>query len=138
MLKRDPRVLADFRGDWRVHREIAQARGPGARFEGIARWGEADGGLSYVETGTMTLAGQPPMAAERRYFWTEDLSVLFDDGRFFHRVPAAGGTAQHWCDPDSYTLVYDFDAWPDFTVDWRVTGPRKDYRAHTAYRRETR
>ena len=97
-------------------------------FENVARFHYAHRGTCRV-----AVAGQPKMAAERRYFWAQDLSVYFEDGRFFHRVPAEGGTAHHWCDPDRYTLVYDFSGWPRFTVDWRVTGPRKNYSAHTSY-----
>ena len=137
MLRPAHRVLSDFKGVWHVSREITQANGPAAHFAGMAHWIMTEGGLSYEEAGTMTLAGQPPMAAERRYLWAEDLKVYFEDGRFFHQVPKEGGTAHHWCEPDSYTLDYDFSRWPEFSVEWRVQGPRKDYHAHTTYRRES-
>lgn len=132
----DQRVLADFEGYWRVVRHIFPAQGPEARFEGTAVWEVVPKGLSYLEQGLMTLAGQPPMQAERRYLWTENLSVHFDDGRFFHQVPVHGGVAKHWCDPDSYELTYDFTCWPGFRVKWHVIGPRKDYRAETEYTRQ--
>ena len=129
------RVLGDFAGAWDVTRRVIPRAGPHARFEGRAVWQEAPGGLRYAESGMMTLEGHAPMQAERRYFWGEDLSVYFDDGRFFHRVPAAGGEVMHRCNPDDYLLAYDFSRWPAFTVAWRVSGPRKDYRAETEYRR---
>jgi hypothetical protein len=75
------------------------------------------------------------MLAERRYVWHPDLSVHFDDGRFFHKIPQEGGATDHWCDPDSYEGCYDFSKWPDFGVTWRVTGPRKSYRMHSLYKR---
>lgn len=129
------RKLADFEGQWRVERFIQPKEGPEARFLGTALWAASGTGLSYHETGLMTLDGHAPMQAERRYFWADDLSVYFDDGRFFHRVPETGGLTEHWCDPDSYALRYDFGKWPQFRVNWNVTGPRKDYRAETEYTR---
>lgn len=67
------------------------------------------------------------MTASRVYLWKADLSVWFDDGRYFHTVPAQGGATDHWCDPDQYDVRYDFAEWPDFRVTWRVEGPRKSY-----------
>ena len=60
------------------------------------------------------------------------IDVAFGDGRPFHRVgPGAQAVAAHDCPPDDYRLRYDFGAWPLWSVRWRVTGPRKDYRALT-------
>jgi hypothetical protein len=129
----EPRQLSDFEGRWRVSRRIRPREGPGARFEGHAEWTDAQAGLIYRETGTMTLEGQIPMQAERRYLWTPELAVHFDDGRFFHRVPPVGGATDHWCDPDTYRGRYEFDSWPFFRVTWQVTGPRKDYLSITEY-----
>ncbi len=135
MLMTEARRLADFEGAWQVERTIRQEDGIDARFSGRAVWAPAETGLRYHENGLMTLDGHPPMQAERRYFWAEDLSVFFDDGRFFHRVPETGGSTSHWCDPDHYALTYDFTDWPRFKVAWRVKGPRKNYRADTEYTR---
>jgi hypothetical protein len=129
------RVLADFAGYWQVRRKIVPQSGPRAEFQGAAEWRPAPEGLAYVETGLMTLDGHTPMPAQRRYLWARDLSVFFEDGRFFHKVPALGGPVRHWCDPDAYLLCYDFADWPDFRVDWHVRGPRKSYEATTEYTR---
>ncbi len=129
------RVLAEFEGVWRIAREIVPDRGPPAHFEGQGVWAPAAGGLDYAERGMLNMAGAAPMVAERRYFWGNDLSVYFDDGRFFHKVPAAGGEAAHWCDPDQYHVRYDFGAWPRFDVIWRVVGPRKSYRMTSRFSR---
>jgi hypothetical protein len=131
----DPRQLSDFEGRWRLSRRIVQDAGTEARFEGQAVWSPDAECLIYRETGTLTVTGQPPMQAERRYRWHPDLCVHFDDGRFFHRVPAQGGETDHWCDPDSYHVRYDFSAWPDFEVIWLVSGPRKSYRMFSRYAR---
>ncbi|QEW20159.1 hypothetical protein LA6_002353 [Marinibacterium anthonyi] len=129
------RVLEEFAGTWTVSRRILQDDGPEAGFEGQAVWTPQDGGLAYVETGLLTIAGQGRFAAERRYFWDADLRVHFDDGRFFHQVPPEGGRTGHWCDPDQYDVEYDFADWPAFTTTWQVRGPRKSYRMTTGYRR---
>lgn len=136
--------LEDFEGRWSVTRQIIQADGATAAFDGTALWSWQDGAeeptLEYSETGTLRLSGQPPMQAERRYLWRSGPSVWFTDGRFFHAVPPGGGTAHHQCDPDSYAVTYDFSRWtgrgvPEFSTRWAVTGPRKAYQMDTLYRK---
>lgn len=131
----EPRRLADFEGRWSLVRSIVHDHAPEARFEGEAFWAPDAGRLIYRESGVLTVPGQPPMQAERSYHWHHDLSVHFDDGRFFHKVPPAGGATEHWCDPDSYAGRYDFSGWPGFEVTWQVSGPRKSYRMCSLYRR---
>ncbi|WP_417727341.1 DUF6314 family protein [Roseovarius sp.] len=128
-------TLSDFEGVWLVERDIRHADGMVARFAGRACWRPDPGGLAYHETGQMVLDSGMRFAGERRYLWAEDLSVRFEDGRFFHKVPPMGGETGHWCDPDHYEGRYDFASWPVFTVAWRVRGPRKDYRMVTCYTR---
>ena len=121
------RVLSDFEGAWQITRDIRPESGAPGRFEGRGVWTPDADGLAYVERGTLTMAGVASMHAERRYRWGPDLSVYFDDGRVFHRVPAAGGETEHWCDPDRYKVIYDFFEWPKFEITWHVQGPRKAY-----------
>ena len=124
------RVLEDFAGLWRLEKRIETAGGSAARFEGVAEWAPVSdglGGLAYVERGQLWVGQAAPLAAERRYLWRAGLEVIFDDGRYFHTVPAAGGRAQHSCPPDTYVVDYALESWPDFTATWQVTGPRKDY-----------
>lgn len=125
------RVFTDFIGRWQIARQITQADGGRARFDGIAEWAP-DG--AYVERGQLDM-GTAQFTAERRYRWTEALDVFFDDGRFFHSVPRCGGDAAHWCDPDQYDVHYDFSRWPEWTARWQVKGPRKDYVMVSTYRR---
>lgn len=131
----DPRHLRDFEGCWSLERRITPQHGPAAIFAGTAVWSPATDGFEYLEQGVMQLEGQAAMQAERRYFWSDDLSVFFEDGRFFHTVPAQGGKTEHWCDPDMYKGRYDFTRWPQFEVTWQVTGPRKSYLSQTLYTR---
>ncbi|MFW2586727.1 DUF6314 family protein [Sagittula sp. SSi028] len=129
------RNLTDFLGFWQISREIAQADGTRALFTGHGTWTQRpDGGADYAETGQLEMGGGR-FTAERRYHWTPGLDVYFDDGRFFHRVPAGGGATGHWCDPDQYDVRYDFADWPAWTVVWQVHGPRKDYTMTSRYTR---
>jgi len=90
--------------------------------------------LRYQETGELTIAGHLPVTASRGYIWHPDLTVHFDDGRHFHSVPPLGGQSAHSCDPDQYEVTYDFSDWPEFRVDWQVSGPRKNYAMFSVYR----
>lgn len=128
------RSLTDFLGDWTLTRTILQSDGTEGRFEGRARWQATEEGAEYYETGHLILP-QGRFAAERRYRWTETLDVFFEDGRFFHSVPAQGGETGHWCDPDQYDVTYAFGAWPEWSCRWHVVGPRKNYTMTSVYRR---
>lgn len=129
-------VLADFLGAWRLDREVVHADGLRARLLGRAVWTPRGAEALYVESGQLTIEGQGSFEAERRYLWSADLEVFFEDGRFFHRVPGAGVAAGHWCAPDQYDVSYDFSGWPLWSCRWQVTGPRKDYCMRSRYLRE--
>ena len=127
--------LADFEGEWRLERRIVHDDGTRARLQGMALFRRVPEGLAYEEVGRLMVPGQPEMEARRAYLWQPDLTVWFEDGRFFHRVPGEGGETGHWCDPDQYDGCYGFDEWPVWRVTWNVRGPRKAYRMESEYRR---
>lgn len=129
-----PRRLEHFEGIWQIARDVFHRSGELARMTGRAEFVPDGEGLAYREEGEMRIGDGPPLTAKRRYLWRPGLDVWFDDGRFFHSVPPSGGTAMHFCDPDSYAVTYDFSRWPDWTTHWTVHGPRKDYRMTTLYR----
>ena len=136
----EPSCLSDFVGAWRLSREINDALTEQcSRFDGQAHLRvEDEGRLSYHEMGTLTLPHGASMHAERRYVWTamgSGIDILFEDGRFFHHLALveAQHTAHHDCPPDVYDVTYAFDAWPDWSTQWRVHGPRKDYVMVTRY-----
>lgn len=129
------RVLADFEGRWHLARRILHEDGPVATLEGEATWTRSGASLNYAERGLLRMQGLAPIEATRRYRWDEGLAVHFEDGRFFHSVPPDGGTTEHWCDPDTYRVAYDFSAWPVFTATWDVRGPRKAYHMVSRYTR---
>ncbi|WGH79013.1 DUF6314 family protein [Jannaschia ovalis] len=116
---------------------IRHADGATVRFAGAAEWRPEGAWLRGVETGEIRQGGQV-FAARRETLWREGpdgIEVAFGDGRPFH-VIGPDGRAHHDCAPDTYLLRYDLSAWPRWSVRWRVTGPRKDYRALTRYRRD--
>jgi len=129
-------TLDSFAGEWLISRKITDDKGPDASFTGVACFNAHDGGLQLEETGQMHLGGQS-FNATRRYIWRAqgaEIAVYFDDGRFFHRFqPGATVAAAHWCHPDDYRVIYDFDRWPEWRSTWRVTGPRKAYRMESLF-----
>ncbi|MEP2426114.1 MAG: DUF6314 family protein, partial [Tateyamaria sp.] len=122
-------------GVWALHRTIRHGDGTRATFTGEAIWTPDPQGMIYREHGHLQMPASPPMQAERRYIWRAGVDVFFEDGRFFHHVPDGGGTAEHWCDPDTYNVTYDFAAWPSFSTVWQVTGPKKSYEMTSEYKR---
>ncbi|WP_417264215.1 DUF6314 family protein [Celeribacter sp.] len=133
--------LQDFAGRWSMAREIEDFRAD-ARSELTGTCDfvpDGEGGFRQEERGFLHLPGRDkPLQAERRYLWravAQEITVFFDDGRFFHSFDpnASAPEADHACDPDSYQVRYEFSDWPNWTANWRVTGPRKDYRFQTRY-----
>lgn len=133
------RSAADFEGEWRVARDIEDRLGgvPG-RFEGIARFMAEPWGLAYAEEGELRLGGGASLRATRAYRWilgAQGVEVFFSDGRYFHGFRWDSAGAEHLCGDDLYRVQYGFQRWPDWTADWDVRGPRKDYRMRSTYRR---
>ncbi|SHI90309.1 DUF6314 family protein [Wenxinia saemankumensis] len=129
-------ALRPFLGDWQLVRRVRDG-GDEARFEGSARLG-ADGW--FVESGTWTSGSMAGLRGERRTHWAPldaGIAVSFADGRPFHHVvPGTGEIAvRHDCAPDLYLGAYRFELPALWRLDWRVTGPRKDYRMTSTYRR---
>lgn len=133
------RDLVAFEGTWAMEREITDhSGGPDGRLTGRCVFSPEAGGLRLTETGVLEMAELAPMPAERRYFWRAqgaEITVEFDDGRFFHAFDPRGERAEagHDCAPDRYDVTYDFSRWPAWTATWRVRGPRKDYTSVTRY-----
>jgi len=129
--------LADFAGSWLLDRRIRDHRGGReGRFLGRAAFVPAGAALAYHEEGLLTLEGQAPLQAERRYLWrAEGGRIIVDhgDGRPFHGFDPAAPEARHLCAPDDYAVRYDFARWPLWTAEWTVRGPRKDYTLLSAY-----
>lgn len=128
-----PTKIQDFQGHWTLRREIvdrlAARRG---WLEGEAVFAPDAEGLKYTERGLLRFDGQGAMTAERCYLWRGvpgGVAVQFGDGAAFHAFALGdgGAAAAHWCDPDQYEVVYDFQDWPRWRNTWDVRGPHKDY-----------
>ncbi|TRD20779.1 DUF6314 family protein [Palleronia caenipelagi] len=131
-------TLNEFVGKWTLRREIEDRRaGQTGHFEGEARFVPFADGLRYEEEGTLYL-GPQPMHAAQSHLWSsigDLIRVTFSDGRPFHDFDASevAPTARHDCAPDIYLVTYAFPNWPDWSVKWEVSGPRKDYTLRSSY-----
>lgn len=136
-----PAGLGDFEGEWRVARQINDARaGQVIAGQGTARWSPAPSGLIYAETLALQVPGHPAVTATRLYLWRDAgdrIDVRFDDDRPFHAIRLGQAVARdlHHCTPDIYNVCYTFTDWPMFDVCWTAQGPRKDYVMITRYER---
>lgn len=133
--------LYDYlRGKWNVKRLIDdELTGAQSIFTGEAVFEGAGAELSYLETGTLEHGGTV-MQATRRYLWRCEAAratVFFGSGERFHDLVLHDGQAEavHLCGDDHYAGAYQFAASGQWSVIWRVTGPRKDYRSTTTFRR---
>jgi len=98
---------ARFRGVWHVDRHILDLDSEWlGRFDGQAMFEDHEGHLAYHEEGILKFGGLTGSRATRDYIWT------FPD------------------------VTYDFRKYPQWRAEWRVEGPKKDYRMVTTYRRE--
>ena len=134
--------LEAFAGRWTLERVIDDAKaGERLTAEGTAVFAQEGDGLVYDEAVEMTLGDGRRLSGTRRYLWRPrpegGIAVCFEDGRLFHRIATEGLIQEdrHDCAPDLYVGAYDFTGWPEFRVRWQVSGPRKDYRIVTVYRR---
>lgn len=123
-----------FSGRWRIDR-LAEDRRAGAAYRMIGTGAfQGDGGtLAYQEAVAWSVDGRR-FTASRGYRYLFDAQtpaaaqVRFDDGRPFHALDLADGTAEvtHDCPPDRYDGFYRLLDADRFRVRWVVTGPRKD------------
>ncbi|WP_421938164.1 DUF6314 family protein [Pelagibius sp.] len=115
------------------------------RLGGDASFTAAGADLVYQEEGRLVI-GDPaspvyagPVLQSYLYAFPvpSKAEVRFRDGRFFHALDLSNGpwACTHLCDPDRYEgefTVLDADTW---RVVWTVTGPRKEQRLDSTYRR---
>lgn len=133
--------LEDFAGAWTITRTIEDRKTKqDGRLTGTARIepGGLENGYIYREEGTLSLEGAGDMEAVRVYIWgphKRGITVHFQDGRDFHviELDRLMPNAQHHCAPDMYHVSYNFSLWPHWSSQWRVQGPKKDYKMITHY-----
>ncbi len=135
-----------LQGSWSLARSIDDRRArQGGELTGTASFTAAGADLIYREDGRLVI-GDPaapvyagPVLQSYRYVFPAPpkAEVHFRDGRFFHELDLSNGlwACTHLCDPDRYEGAFtalDADRW---RVVWTVTGPRKEQRLDSTYRR---
>ena len=133
-----------FTGLWHIRRDIFDFDSQwSGRFTGQGIFQPTETNRrAYAEEGSLQFAGLHSVKATRRYGYDivskSRVEVRFEDGRFFHHFDPAGqeAWAEHLCDADLYEVRYLFDAEDHWRAEWRVEGPRKNYRMVTRYDRD--
>ena len=133
---------ADFPGHWSLSRRIDdRLTGQSGVFAGMARFlPHGNDAAIHDESGLLRRGDATPLTAERWYLWrcaADEVVVRYADGRdFFGFRPAVRGSEiVHVCDAGTTRVIHDFTGWPRWQAIWPVTGPRKDDRLRSAWRR---
>ena len=122
-------MSAELIGRWSVERRLLdRLTGTTGRFEGVATF-TPDGRWS--EEGTLAFGAYRGPA--RRELRIADGMVWFSDGRAFHPFDLSA-PVEHVCGEDRYLGEYRLAA-DVLEVVWLVTGPHKDQRIESVYRR---
>ena len=125
----------DLLGTWDLVREVDdRLAGERRDVRGSATLAlEAPGRVRWSEEGTMSWGGRSVPVSRTLYavmvgdaWWVE-----FSDGRPFHPWQV-GERVTHPCAPDTYVGLIEVEA-ERWTVEWRATGPEKDYVMHTVH-----
>lgn len=132
-IKQSPDAEGIFRslgGVWRFTRQI---KGCG-KMSGTATFIQKSPNLLlYREDGLLKLNDGPVFESYRNYIYelkNDKITALFEDGRFFHELEFDGGVVargHHECGLDLYRASYHFETPNAFSLQWAVTGPKKDY-----------
>jgi Family of unknown function (DUF6314) len=138
-----PDLACFLSGRWHICRRIIDQRsGVTGRFMGTAIFTPAPGGLRYDEWGILIYglfreeAGQTYQFAIGPHSGVAE--VHFADGRHFHTCDLLFGLAHvaHECAPDRYWGRYRVSSHGEWTLVWKVAGPRKRMLIATRYARE--
>ncbi|HEY8721231.1 DUF6314 family protein [Pengzhenrongella sp.] len=146
-----PDVTSYLLGTWSVERELLDrsVRVAGT-FRGTATFrlvsgspGAPDGAalpLEHAESGELSWSGVVGTAERTLWMHPEPdgtARVRFGDGRAFHDLDLRTGRwiAHHPCAADTYTGTFTVRSDDEWRVRWDVTGPTKDQRLSTVYRR---
>lgn len=136
-----PDLRTFLAGRWRIARRISDARaGMLGRLTGWATFAPSADELVHDEEGHLKFGAYRGPATRRYHLVIDHPSggmVRHADGSPFHPLELLSGTAEirHRCGGDDYRGRYRVLDENRFTVSWQVTGPRKQYRLATLYRR---
>ncbi len=123
-------IFRSLEGVWRFTRQI---KGSG-KMNGTATFiKKSPTTLFYNETGLLKLNDGPVFESYRNYIYewkNKKITAFFEDGRFFHELEFetdVDAKAHHECGLDLYRASYHFEKPTAFSLQWAVTGPKKDY-----------
>lgn len=132
-----------FVGQWTLVREISD----GSRFSGEAGFVPiAADSLRVSEKGMLVLPDARKIQAYRNWIWRfsgeSQLSIFYDepDGRLYHQLNLVwadgiwSADASHRCEDDTYAGKYRLGD-RVMEIETTVSGPNKDYRLKSAYRK---
>ncbi|HYB09733.1 MAG TPA: DUF6314 family protein [Alphaproteobacteria bacterium] len=136
-------LRAFLAGAWRIVRRIGDRRlGIVGRLEGCATFAPTARGFCYDESGTLQFGAYRGSVTQRYLFDIEDSApaakICLADGRPFYVLDLRSGVANvaHDCGADRYRGRYRTFCADDWTLTWRVDGPRKRYSIATRYSRD--
>lgn len=129
--------LPPLEGTWGLTRAVVHAGRGRVRASGRAEFTRDGEGLLEREWGRAIFADGGSARFEQRRLWRVEGGILVlrkGDGTLLCALDGGGGV--HECPPDTYRLHLDLGRLPGLWVArWRVTGPRKEYRMRSEYRR---
>lgn len=140
------RFLTYLSGTWHIDRQIDVKGRAGSRFQGLAHMRPTDirGTLSYHEEGRF-IGEDVTLDGYRDYIYKvreDTLTILFADahrmGEHYVTLNFSGGaTAQdsYLCGGDTYSHSFEIISAAHFITATSASGPEKDYRLTTDYRR---
>ncbi len=140
-----PHCVADIAlflaGRWRIARRIEDmGRAATGTLTGTACFSPIPGGLRQHEGGRLRFGSYRGEATTEQTLSLAGpgiADVLFADGRLFHRLDLSSGVAEvtHDCGADHYCGRYCVRGPDLWMLNWTITGPRKQMRIATRYRR---
>lgn len=119
----------DLLGTWDLSREIVEHPDQHSSVVGSTSLTlESDGRIRWSETGTLTRQGLQSPVTRVLHLERRDTGwfVTFEDGRDFHPWQP-GSAVEHVCSPDLYVGTVERRSVDQWSVQWRVTGPSKNY-----------
>ncbi len=133
-----------FSGQWSFERYISK---PELHIKGNARFSRlSQSSLAYRESGTYIINEIAYDFFQKRIFMYDEnsLSVYKNDGSLLHiftftKVTSSScGSAKHThqCNLDTYHCLFLFKTEQCFEINYKISGPNKDYEIRTLYTKD--
>lgn len=137
--KQDDGLLDYFAGAWHFSRTILDDKTDiDAHVNGEASLRREGVSLLYAEQGVMEYGAYHGQVTQHYIYDFEApgrASVRFSDGRLFHELDLSTGadSVTHLCPPDTYAGRYELLEDAKWTLNWKISGPRKKLNISTRY-----